>query len=312
MNVILFDVLNKNINYYKELRDQFSINFPTKIINSKSTTLNFKTDLESPIFVLGFGITDIGGKKKLLPNINGNTNRNGPLFVFLNKEYDALYDKLDWIYSIKPTTVFTVCHKNLEFQNYIKNKFDVDIPFVRFSWSCDFNKYKKINDSYNYDVFFSGVIRKEQTNDWRNKILSIKDKLNVNWFFNYGLYHNNKMIKKFDKLKESDYINYMQSSKISLVTTGPADLVGTRFFEISATNKSLLICNRMSSIVYNNMFIENFNCVMFDSLDEFIEKINYYLINDSERLKIVNNAFDYYNSHLKWSHFFKQFKELTF
>ena len=57
-----------------------------------------------------------------------------------------------------------------------------------------------------------------------------------------------------------------------MITTGPADLVGTRYFEVSASNKSLIMCNRMSEQVYDKIMIDKFNCVMFDDEHDFIEK----------------------------------------
>ena len=42
-----------------------------------------------------------------------------------------------------------------------------------------------------------------------------------------------------------NYAKELAKSKIGLITTGPADLVGTRYFEIMAGNRCLILCNRM-------------------------------------------------------------------
>ena len=64
-----------------------------------------------------------------------------------------------------------------------------------------------------------------------------------------------------------EYAKLINNSKISLITTGPGDLVGTRYFEVSASHKSLIMCNRMPDQIYNKMMIDKFNCIMFE--DEF-------------------------------------------
>ena len=42
--------------------------------------------------------------------------------------------------------------------------------------------------------------------------------------------------------------------------------------------------------VYEDILIDGYNCAMFSDEDEFFEKANYYLENEDERMKIVNNA----------------------
>jgi hypothetical protein len=40
----------------------------------------------------------------------------------------------------------------------------------------------------------------------------------------------------------------------------------------------------MSKKVFENYLIEDLNCVMFDTLEEFYEKVKYYLTHEEERL----------------------------
>ena len=88
--------------------------------------------------------------------------------------------------------VFTVCHRTHEFENI------TNLPFYRISWSCDSSIFKKIDDNYKYDLFFSGIIRKEQTENLRYKILQKLELLNgYDIFFNYGLMVNSIKSKHF-------------------------------------------------------------------------------------------------------------------
>ena len=60
---------------------------------------------------------------------------------------------------------------------------------------------------------------------------------------------------------DDEYSKHLSSSKICFITTGPADLVGTRYFEVMAANRSLILCNRMSMDVYEDIMIDGHNCV---------------------------------------------------
>ena len=81
------------------------------------------------------------------------------------------------------------------------------------------------------------------------------------------------------------------ASKVWFSTTGPADLVGTRYYEVMLTGTTLLACNRFD---YLGLFKEDEHCIMFDSVEELAEKVKYYTdpSNESERMKIVNAAYD--------------------
>ena len=88
-----------------------------------------------------------------------------------------------------------------------------------------------------------------------------------------------------------------------------ADLVGTRYFEIMAGNRCLILCNRMSNNIYNKIVIDGFNCIMFDNEDDFIEKCKYYIIHEEERIKIVNQAYKYFLEKHTWDHKVKELLE---
>ena len=103
-----------------------------------------------------------------------------------------------------------------------------------------------------------------------------------------------------------EYAKELAKTKICLVTTGPADLVGTRYFEIMAGNRSLILCNRMNDKIYNDIVIDGFNCIMFDDENDFIEKSKYYINHEQERMKIVNQAYKYFLEKHTWNHKVKE------
>ena len=65
-------------------------------------------------------------------------------------------------------------------------------------------------------------------------------------FINVGIYDGSnpnkpRWTKRWAATSQDTYAKHLNNSKIVVTTTGPADLVGTRFFEIMATNKALIM-----------------------------------------------------------------------
>ena len=238
--------------------------------------------------LLGFGHTDSGENE--LPVILQDSSI--PIFPFLNKEYAGLEKKLHWIKTMKAKAAFTVHHDFEKFSEIC------GLPFHRIMWSANQNLFKNYNKGYKFDFFFSGVTRPEQTENLREIILSDLGDLSE---YKLSINVRSKDTKYRGKVfSPRDYAKKLASSKICFVTTGPADLVGTRFFEVMSGNKSLILCNRMDKKVYDQFLIENYNCVMFSNKKEFFKKTKYYLENEEERLAIVKNAFNYFKENQTW------------
>lgn len=253
------------------------------------------------IVFLGFGHTNCSeGKPVSLIRDNDVL-----LFPILNKEYTGLKNKLDWIKEMRATAALSVHHDVDKFMS------QTGIPFYRIMWSANSNQFKDYGGDYEHDLFFSGVTRPEQSENLRERVLSEMERLNgdLGNFINARSHRNNYAGTIFG---DDEYARHLSDSKLCLVTTGPADLVGTRYFEIFAANRSLILCNRMDEKVYGDMVIDGVNCVMFSTVDEFYDKANYFLKNENERMKIVNNAHKIFNERLTWvtrAHEIKQIVE---
>lgn len=287
--------LSKGCNYYKEFRNNIAKYCELKIVtgNIKNEILEFGPE----IIIIGFSVTDTGEKK---PDLDI-SNIKIPIYIFLNKEYSMLKEKLEWIKNINPPPkkVFTVHHDYKKYQEI------TGINFYRIMWSADEFIFKKYSDTYKYDFFFSGVIRKEQTDNLRNKIydnLNLLESKGFKLLVNARFYVNNKYLNNGSRVifSNNEYAVNINDSKICLSTTGPADLVGTRYFEIMASNKAMIICNRMPKNIYEDILIDKFNCVMFDNEHDFITKCIFYLENENERKKIVDNAYKYFIKNHTW------------
>ena len=194
---------------------------------------------------------------------------------------------------MQPTAALTVHHDTQYYKEY------TEFPFHRIMWSANQNQFKNYGGEYKHDLFFSGVIRPEQTENLRERVLSNLDRLSkYKLFANIRSHKNNYAGTIFS---DDEYSKHLSSSKICFITTGPADLVGTRYFEVMAANRSLILCNRMSMDVYEDIIIDGYNCAMFSDEDEFFEKAMYYLENEDERMKIVNNAYTHFITTQTWN-----------
>tara|TARA_R110002110_G_scaffold312034_2_gene525464 strand:+ start:517 stop:1449 length:933 start_codon:yes stop_codon:yes gene_type:complete len=241
--------------------------------------------------ILGFGHTDVGDGNSPQDIIQDTST---PLFPILNKEYSSLDSKLRWIKSMNATAGLTVVHQVAEFQKA------TGVPFHRIMWSADTDIYHSYGSGYDHDLFFSGVTRPEQNQNFREKILSQTDRLSeYNLKLNIRSHKNNYVGKIYSP---EEYAKLLARSKVCFVTTGPADIVGVRYFEVMAGNKSLILCNSMSKDVYSDIMVDGFNCVMFSDVDDFFEKAKYYIEHEDERMKIVNQAYDHFVNSQTWTH----------
>ena len=225
--------------------------------------------------ILGFGCFN---ELSFLQNFRCNSN----IIIILNKEYTNLEQKLDIISRIKPQYCFTA---------YYAIEKLLPLKFQRLSFATSINEFiNNFDGKYIYDIGFTGIIRHEQDNNIRRRIINLLNKqtdITVYYRENTGL--------PLDKYKQ-----LTQQTKIWLCTTGPADLVGTRYFEIMAMRRSLVLCNNKKH-VYDNIFEDKVHCVMFNDELDFIEKLRYYLINDNERKKIIDNAYFHVIKNHDWS-----------
>jgi len=301
LKILYIDSRKTPCNYYndivKYLKKQSDLIFVSDNKYTNTTIMNTKPN----VIILGFGLTNCGSGK---PTFKLKEKTKIPLYIILNKEYTGLENKLVWAKSLNPKKVFTVHHDYHEYQKKI------NIPFVRIMWSADQRFFKKYDDEYKNDLFFSGVIREQQTDNMRYKIYNKLDELkNYKLLVKAKIFINSQKIGKTGLFSNKDYGKQINHSKIILTTTGPADLVGTRYFETMASNKAMILCNRMPKNVYDDIIIDKFNCVMFDDENDFIEKFKYYIEHEDERIKIVNTAYQYFLDKHTWDHKVKHLLE---
>ncbi len=230
--------------------------------------------IEIDTVIFGFGWTNTGSHKPNSFKLNEKIKK----YVILNKEYTALDKKLEWIKQSGFLGAFTVHH---DYKLYEKI---TNVPFFHLPFAANPELFKDYKKDFEFDFGFTGIIRPEQTENWRFKVHETLNNKDV--WGNTKIYFSDH---HHDSLQ--DYAKRICTSKIWFSTTGPADLVGTRYYEVMLTGTTLLACNRFD---YLGLFEEDKHCIMFDSVDELSKKVKYYSDpkNETKRLEIVNNAYD--------------------
>lgn len=232
------------------------------------------------VLVLGWGYLSEEANQWLPPEFMQSLQI--PLAIVLNKEYVDLERKLQYIHGCNAVAAFTAHHEVPKYTNVTQIQFH-RIPFAAVPQKFDFASVPSPK-LYRYDFGFTGIMRKEQTQNWREQILNdlknFRD-LGIRMFTQTGL--------KFRPLPSKKYRKILQQTRIWLSTTGPEDLVGTRYFEVLMSGTTMLICNRIAK-VYDGLFEEDRHVVMFSSLEELRRKVKYYIDNEQERQKIVRQA----------------------
>jgi len=100
-------------------------------------------------------------------------------------------------------------------------------------------------------------------------------------------------------MPEEEYSNLLSQSKIWLSTEGPAIEISPRYYEV-VLSKTLLMCNTIPE-EYKHIFRDGENCVEFkNDLSDFEERMRFYLENDEDRQKIVQNAYGEFVENHTW------------
>ena len=161
---------------------------------------------------------------------------------------------------------------------------------VRIWFSATPEVYRPRDIEVLYDVVFSGASHgdgkiKGPTADLRDRVHSKLSNHDLKLFWNRQTCSSHRISSV------EEYASRMNECKIWIATTGPILDVSPRYFEVMLS-KTLLFCNKMPE-QYEDVFIDGENCVMFENdLSDFDEKIVYYLNNDEERNRIIQNAYD--------------------
>jgi len=250
------------------------------------------------------------------PNINV-SHLNIPKVMYLNKEYKYLKKKFNFIKKNKLDYVFTQMPYHREWEK------ETGVKFRRIPFAADDTIFKDYGLEKKYDVGFTGNLHDTTLYEKEGK-----DKgLNVGWtypdligpgFDNIRVRLINEISKKsYNKLNKFipniirvgeskktkeyfgvEYSSIMNQTKIWICTTSAMKSVNPRFFEAMGS-KTMVFCNESDS--YGGLLTPGVDCITFKSdLSDFKEKLEYYINNDGEREKIVDNAYKNFIDNHTW------------
>ncbi len=244
-----------------------------------------------------------------------------PKVMFLNKEYNRLKDKLDYINKNNINLIFTH-HHNITF--YKKKTLK---EFVFWPFGVNQNNFKDYGKEKKWDLLFTGILRNPNPNvPQTNMRITIQKKLFLSLgqikliqkprYWNYKIFWRALTTKPYinylsdfifrrKRLKSEDYYTVMNESRICICTLSPINLVGTRYFEAMAS-KTMVFCQKSSA--YYGLFEPKRHCITFkNDLSNFDKKLRYYLENESERKKIVERAYTQILNFHTWEKRIEQF-----
>lgn len=245
---------------------------------------------DSIIFGIGWFASHTFEKIKGLDEINI------PVVCCMFKDHLELQEKLYFMKVNKVDQILTPLSR------YKKYEEQTGVSAKVFPCAADPNIFKKRPLEKIYDFGFSGALHDDKyyipgsfrTKNMREKIQNLlKSQENLNCFLN------GSDEIQFRILNKEEYAEKINQSKIWLSPTAPFEDMPTRYYEIGLSG-TLIFTNRIPE-AYRSIFQDGINCVEFsDDLSDFLDKVHYYLKNDEERQKIINNAYTYFHKNHTW------------
>ena len=246
-----------------------------------------------------------------LPNLESQNLRKLPRIAILNKEYVNLDYKLNYLKSKNIQLCFTHHHQYQEYENL------TGIKFIFWPFAVDFKKFNIEKKEKKYDLSFTGVLQNLNLNadqtDLRIRIMklfffSIGDisLIKKNKYSRFNIYWNSiprynffrylkKSVLNQKRLKDSDYVHLLNSSKVFLNTLSPVKLISPRYFECLASN-SVILCEK--SNLYSNIFDQKYFVEFDNDLSNFNEMFHEALFKskDNEYLSKAKNYVQKYHT----------------
>ena len=276
-------------------------------------TYNKKYDL---IIIGHYFLSDIENHSLQEPKKINFKKFKAPILFFLNKEYVNLNEKIKWIKNVMPNIILT--HSNSFYLNF-KNKFNnsriIYLPFAANEKIFE----AKNNQKKKYDLSFSGILQNQNNlSDQSDMRIKIMNNIFINFidipilkrknFKNINIYWNTtprsplsrkiaKIFGKYSFLSLKQYAQIQKETKIYLNTLSPSGIISPRYYE-NFLSRCLIFSENSK---YLKTLIDNELIVTFNSLDEFNEKLFYYLNHNKERRDIIEKAYNYGRLNHTWS-----------
>lgn len=222
-----------------------------------------------------------------------------PLAVFQNKMYAATTReivgdpaaKLRWARAAGAMVGFTWLTRHHEFTRRS------GVPHHWLPFGVDAAMYGRYagqlgRDAQPIDIGFTGASSHKYP--LRDAILREIGRMNVSSYL--GTWEqtalNRADNRSWKALDREAYVRQLSRARMWVSTTGPSDIVGTRYFEVLASGTTLLLCNRPRAgrWVYDGLFEDGEHVVLFDGPADLRSKVLHYARDEAARQRIVMAA----------------------
>jgi len=289
VNILFIDygnTVSKNYMYqyygdlYRELKKDNTVFLYQGPLRNTENISNSKIDCV--IFGLGYFTQTDPEKYK---EIKGLKDLKVPVACMLHKHLSLLQQKLEFC---KINNIDILLDSHITYKEHGEY---IGCESVRFWFTANPDIYRPRDVKKIYDIGFNGASHgsgkiKGPTRDLRDRVHKklIDGKRNIFWN------SSKEGSLQYRISSAEEYATKINQSKIWVSTTGPILDVGPRYFEVMLS-KTLLLCNNMP-YEYEGIFQDGVNCVTFENdLSDLDEKLDYYLNNEEEMNKIIENAY---------------------
>ena len=183
-----------------------------------------------------------------------------------------------------------ICHHLNDCQKY-QNMNIPNVKFIYIGHSADKNIFYNYNLKKEFDVFLSGAIGSYHY-PLRNRFLNILNKLNQKGY--KCLYRKHPGYEHFDSYTDKyliEYATYINKSKIVLACSSKWKYRLGKYIEIPMCHSAAICGDIPTDNADNYNFVIEIQNNMND--EQIIQVIEYYLNNEKERMKKVNNGIEF-------------------
>ena len=309
MNIVYVDAENKTYDnyiyqYYGDLLREFVATEDVWLVQGIPTSLEqilgFANGEPVDLIIFGLGYFAIPDSRAF-QKIQGLAETDIPVFCLIHKPQSLLAEKLNFCQINKVDLLI-----DSQEHNYKKYGEIAGVPSERSFFTATPKLYHSRDVEKVYDIGFSGALHGIEA-DGKNKIEGPTSNLRsrvgdiINNNEKYKVFWNSSNALDYRIATLEEYATKINQCKIWLSTTGPLLDIGPRYFE-AALSKTLIFCNNMPE-QYGDFFLDGKTCVTFENdLSNFEEKLDFYLANDEERKRIIDNAYDLVSQNYTWKH----------
>lgn len=148
---------------------------------------------------------------------------------------------------------------------------------------------------------------------WRFDIInSLKDAFSRDPSVFVGEYREGDTLKKFDTGDRhySGYFQKLLNTKISVDSYGCGEARQTGRFWESLANGCMVMYQPIEPYLWRNKFVDDQDFIVYNDLDELVDKANYYISNSDQARKIAENGFNKMMMHHRTENRAKEFINL--